>query len=102
MLEAGGLVVLRSSTCPHGQGHETVFAQIAAERLGVAMDDVLFEFGDSSAVPPGAGTFASRSVAMGGSAVALAIDRLREECVRVGARLLGVEERTSCAGRTGA
>jgi carbon-monoxide dehydrogenase large subunit len=92
VLERDGRVVLRSSTCPHGQGHETVFAQIAADGLGVEMDEVGLEFGDSSAVPRGAGTFASRSVAMGGSAVALAIDRLREECTRVGARLLGVAE----------
>jgi aerobic carbon-monoxide dehydrogenase large subunit len=77
-LEPDGRAVIRSSTSPHGQGHDTTFAQIAAERLGVELDDVVLEFGDSAVVPDGAGTFASRSVPMGGSAVALAIDKLRE------------------------
>jgi carbon-monoxide dehydrogenase large subunit len=84
-LEPDGRVVIRSSTSPHGQGHDITFAQIAAERLGIELDDVMLEFGDSAVVPGGAGTFASRSVAMGGSAVALAVEKLREECDRVAA-----------------
>jgi aerobic carbon-monoxide dehydrogenase large subunit len=79
-LEADGRVRIRSSSSPHGQGHATTFAQIAAERLGIDPDDVVLEFGDSAAVPRGTGTFASRSTAMGGSAVALAASNLREKC----------------------
>jgi carbon-monoxide dehydrogenase large subunit len=71
-----GTVKIRSSSSPHGQGHATTFAQIAAERLGVDVSAVEIEFGDSALSPPGTGTFASRSVAMAGSAIVRAIDDL--------------------------
>jgi len=74
-----GRVLIRSGSSPHGQGHDTTFAQLAAERLGVELEDVELRFGDSKEVPRGVGTFASRSVAMGGSAVVLAIDALKEK-----------------------
>jgi aerobic carbon-monoxide dehydrogenase large subunit len=88
-LEPDGRVVIRSSTSPHGQGHDTTFAQIAAERLPVDPADVVLEFGDSALVPGGTGTFASRSLAVGGSAVVRAVDALREQCVEAAAELLG-------------
>jgi aerobic carbon-monoxide dehydrogenase large subunit len=91
-LERDGRVVIRSSTSPHGQGHDTTFAQIAAERLHVDPAEVVLEFGDSAVVPGGTGTFASRSVAMGGSAVARAVDDLGKQCVQAAARLLGAPE----------
>ena len=75
-VERSGRVVVRSSTSPHGQGHETAFAQIAADRLGVDLDDVEVRFGDSAEAPAGIGTFGSRSPTMGGSAVALAVDEV--------------------------
>ena len=90
-LEADGRLRVRSSTSPHGQGHATTFAQIVADRVPVAPGDMVFEFGDSASVPTGVGTFASRSVAMGGSAVALAVDELRARCVSAAATLLGVK-----------
>jgi aerobic carbon-monoxide dehydrogenase large subunit len=74
-----GRLLVRSGSSPHGQGHDTTFAQLAAERLGVGVDDVELRFGDSKEVPRGVGTFASRSVAMGGSAVVQAVDSLREK-----------------------
>jgi aerobic carbon-monoxide dehydrogenase large subunit len=70
-----GRVVVRSSSFPHGQGHDTTFAQIVADRVGIAIDDVELQFGDSDG-PPGVGTFGGRSVAMAGSAIAVAADRL--------------------------
>jgi aerobic carbon-monoxide dehydrogenase large subunit len=73
-----GRIVVRSSSSPHGQGHDTTFAQIAAERLGVELGDVELEFGDSAAAPRGVGTFGSRSLVMAGSALVLALDRLEE------------------------
>src|ERR671922_1474554 len=82
-----GSVLVRSGSSPHGQGHDTPFAQIAADRLGVGLDDGELRFGDSRGVPRGVGTFASRSVAMGGSAVAQAVDALREKCDAVAERL---------------
>ncbi|HEX6678621.1 MAG TPA: molybdopterin cofactor-binding domain-containing protein, partial [Actinomycetes bacterium] len=71
-----GRVVVRSSSAPHGQGHDTTFAQIVADRLGIPIDDVELRFGDSAEVPAGVGTFGGRSVAMAGSAVAVAADRV--------------------------
>ena len=89
-VEPGGRVIARSGSSPHGQGHETTFAQIVADRLGVELDDVDLRFGDSAEVPRGVGTFASRSVAMGGSALAVAADEVRERCLAVAAGLLEV------------
>jgi carbon-monoxide dehydrogenase large subunit len=73
-----GTVVVRTGSSPHGQGHETTFAQIASDELGVAPENVTVVWGDSQEVGAGVGTFASRSVAMGGSAVVEACRRLRE------------------------
>jgi len=87
-----GRLLVRSGSSPHGQGHDTTFAQLAAERFGVGLEDVELRFGDSEEVPRGVGTFASRSVAMGGSAVVQAVDALKEKCLAVAARLLEVVE----------
>jgi carbon-monoxide dehydrogenase large subunit len=74
-----GKLLVRTGSSPHGQGHETVFAQIAADELGIDPADVEVRWGDTDETPPGVGTFASRSVAMGGSALVLALRKLREE-----------------------
>ena len=88
-----GRLLVRSGSSPHGQGHDTTFAQLAAERLGVELEDVELRFGDSREVPRGVGTFASRSVAMGGSAVVQAVDALKERCDAVaGGRDLSLAE----------
>jgi carbon-monoxide dehydrogenase large subunit len=71
---AGGRAVVRVGSTPAGQGHETLFAQIAAERLGLEVADVEVLTGDSAGLPDSIGSFASRSTAMGGSAVALACE----------------------------
>src|SRR5262249_51301054 len=77
-LDAGRFEVRVGST-PLGQGHHTLFAQIAAERLGVELDDVTVVTGDSALLPDGVGTFSGRSTAMGGSAIAAAVDELVEQ-----------------------
>src|SRR5205814_8281614 len=71
-IEPSGRVLAASGSSPHGQGHATTFTQIVCDELGVEPDDVTMSFGDSALVPRGTGTFASRSVAMGGSALLLA------------------------------
>ena len=76
-LEADGPVVLRTGSSPHGQGHETTFAQIVAAELGIEPSAVEVRWGDSAEIPGGTGTFASRSVTVGGSAALLAA---REGC----------------------
>jgi aerobic carbon-monoxide dehydrogenase large subunit len=74
--QADGRFEVRVGSVPTGQGHHTLFAQIAASRLGVALDAVEVITGDSEALPEGVGSFASRSTMMGGSAVAMAADEL--------------------------
>src|SRR3954471_5962463 len=69
--------VVRVGSTPSGQGHETLFAQIAAERLGLEVERIEVLMGDSAGLPESIGSFASRSTAMGGSAVALACDEAR-------------------------
>jgi aerobic carbon-monoxide dehydrogenase large subunit len=75
-VEPDGQVVVRTGSSPHGQGHETTFAQIVADELGVEPARIEILWGDSGEVPPGVGTFASRSVAMGGSALVVAAREL--------------------------
>ena len=84
-VEATGRVIARSGSSPHGQGHATTFAQIVADGLGISAEDVEVRFGDL----PGVGTFASRSVAMGGSALVRATERLLNQAARRAAGMLG-------------
>jgi carbon-monoxide dehydrogenase large subunit len=88
-----GRVLVRSGSSPHGQGHDTTFAQLAAEQLGLRLEDIQMRFGDSREVPRGVGTFASRSVAMGGTAVVQAAEALKGECLARAAEMLGVPQR---------
>jgi carbon-monoxide dehydrogenase large subunit len=75
--ETDGRFVVRTGSSPHGQGHETTFAQIAADALGIDPGNVEVRWGDSFEIPEGMGTFASRSVTVGGSALLLACRELR-------------------------
>jgi carbon-monoxide dehydrogenase large subunit len=85
---ADARVIVRTGSTPHGQGHETTFAQIAADALGVDPESVVVVWGDSHRVPRGTGTFASRSVAVGGSALVVALERVLAQARAVAARLL--------------
>jgi aerobic carbon-monoxide dehydrogenase large subunit len=90
-VEPGGDVIVRTGSSAHGQGHETTFAQIAADVLGIDVGRVRVDAGDSAEVPEGVGTFGSRSVTVGGSAVFEAATAVRDEACRIAARMLGVE-----------
>src|SRR6185295_8820792 len=83
---AGRAAVSRSSA--QGQGHETTFAQIVADHLGVTPDEVEVLHGDTRSGPEGFGTFGSRSVALGGSALARVSVELRDKGRRIAAKLL--------------
>lgn len=72
----------------HGQGHETTFAQIVADKLGVDLDDVEIVHGDSDAVAFGMGTYGSRSLAVGGSAIMKSIDKILEKGKQIAAHSL--------------
>ena len=73
-LDASGTAVVSASIHDHGQGLETTLAQIAADRLGLDLDKVRVEYGDTDQVAYGAGTFASRSAVLAGGAVTRAAD----------------------------
>ncbi len=90
-VEPGGRIVVRVGSTPHGQGHHTVFAQIAADALGVHPDDVEVRTGDTAEIPEGVGSFASRSVTVGGSAVVEAAGLLEEKARLVAAHVLGAD-----------
>ena len=76
-LEEDGSALLHTGSSPHGQGHETTFAQIVAEELDVEPRAVEVRWGDSFAISEGVGTFASRSATVGGSAALLAARELK-------------------------
>jgi carbon-monoxide dehydrogenase large subunit len=87
-LDPSGKVTVDSSLHSHGQGHETTFAQIVAERLGVPISDVRVRFGDTQSAPYGMGTFASRSAVLGGGAAWKAADVVRGNVLKVAANVM--------------
>ncbi|HSE92805.1 MAG TPA: xanthine dehydrogenase family protein molybdopterin-binding subunit [Methylomirabilota bacterium] len=87
-VEPSGLVTVLTGTSPHGQGLETAFAQVAADRLGVPIDDVAVLHSDTAVVPAGVGTFGSRSIAVGGPAIAVSVDKILDKARRIAAALL--------------
>ncbi|MDT5121732.1 MAG: aerobic carbon-monoxide dehydrogenase large subunit [Acidobacteriota bacterium] len=90
-IEPTGKVTILTGASPHGQGQETSFAQIAADELGVDLNDVTVIHGDTSIVQYGIGTFGSRATAVGGTAVYIAIERLKEKANKIAAHLLGAD-----------
>jgi carbon-monoxide dehydrogenase large subunit len=91
-IEPSGKVTVMTGCSPHGQGEETTFAQIAADELGVGIDDVLVLHGDTAIVQYGIGTFGSRGTAIGGTAMYYALQELKEKIKKYGAMLLGSED----------
>jgi carbon-monoxide dehydrogenase large subunit len=83
-----GKVSVYSGSHSHGQGHETTFAQIVADRFGIPMEDVEIVHGDSEAVAFGMGTYGSRSLAVGGSAIVKSMDKVMEKGTKIAAHLL--------------
>jgi aerobic carbon-monoxide dehydrogenase large subunit len=81
-----------TGTNPQGQGHETVFAQVVADALGVELEDIRVLHGDTALVPMGTGTFSSRSLIVGGTAILRAAERVVEKATRIAAHLLEVAE----------
>ena len=75
-VERSGEITVLTGSSPHGQGHETSFAQVMADKMRVSMDHVAIRHGDTMAVQQGVGTFGSRSMVMGGGAMALAAERV--------------------------
>jgi len=87
-----GSVTVFTGSHAHGQGHETAFAQIVADKLGVPIDNVDVVHGDTDRVPFGMGTYGSRSLAVGGSAIVKAIDKIVEKAKKIAAHTLEAAE----------
>jgi aerobic carbon-monoxide dehydrogenase large subunit len=91
MLPTGKVEVVTGST-PHGQGHETAWSQLVADRLGVPFEDVEVLHGDTSVSPRGLDTYGSRSLVVGGAAVVNAAEKVVAKARRVAAHLLEASE----------
>src|SRR5213595_2397341 len=87
-IEPTGKVTIMTGASPHGQGQETSFAQLAADELGVDLNDVTVIHGDTSIVQYGIGTFGSRATAVGGTAVLIAIQKLKEKAAKIAAHMM--------------
>jgi aerobic carbon-monoxide dehydrogenase large subunit len=87
-----GKAIARMGTKAQGQGHETTFAQIIAQELGIPYTDISVEEGDTDTAPYGLGTYASRSVPTAGAATAMAARKVREKARKIAGHLLEVSE----------
>ncbi len=87
-----GKALLRMGTKSQGQGHETTFAQIVTEELGIPAADVAVEEGDTDTAPYGLGTYASRSTPVAGAATAMVARKLRDKARTIAAHLLEAAE----------
>ena len=87
-----GKVQVYTGSHSHGQGHETTFAQIVATELGIDMGDVEIVHGDTGQIPFGMGTYGSRSLAVGGSAIVKALDKVKAKARKIAAHKLEAAE----------
>jgi carbon-monoxide dehydrogenase large subunit len=83
-----GSVTILTGSHSHGQGHETTFAQLVSETLGIGIDQVDIVHGDTNKIPFGMGTYGSRSLAVGGTAIVKALDKVVNKAKRIAAHLL--------------
>jgi carbon-monoxide dehydrogenase large subunit len=83
----GGVTVYTGSHS-HGQGHETTFAQLVADELQIPMDQVEVVHGDTGAIPFGMGTYGSRSASVGGTALHMSVNKIKEKAKKIAAHLL--------------
>ena len=87
-----GTVKVYTGSSAHGQGHETTYSQLVASNLGISVDDVDIVHGDTDQVPFGPGTFGSRSVAVGGGAINLSVEKIKDKARKVAAHLMEAAE----------
>ncbi|MBI4491172.1 MAG: xanthine dehydrogenase family protein molybdopterin-binding subunit [Chloroflexi bacterium] len=84
-VERSGDATVFTGSSPHGQGHETVWAQVAADYLGMRMEDIRVVHGDTAATPPGTGTMGTNGAPLSAPAVALASRQVQEKMLRIAA-----------------
>jgi aerobic carbon-monoxide dehydrogenase large subunit len=87
-----GKVVVTTGSLPHGQGHETTFAQLVSDELGVPYDDIQVEHSDTQSAPFGFGSYGSRSLAVGGTAIFKSVGKVRDKAVKLAAHMLEAAE----------
>lgn len=87
-----GSAIVRIGVQTQGQGHETTFAQIVAEELGLPVENITVEHGDTDTAPYGLGTYASRSTPTAGAATAVAARKIRDKAKKIAAHLLEASE----------
>jgi carbon-monoxide dehydrogenase large subunit len=87
-----GSVTVFTGSHSHGQGHETTFAQVVADRLGLSIENVSIVHGDTSKILFGMGTYGSRSIAVGGTAIVKALDKIVAKGKKIAAHLLEAAE----------
>jgi len=87
-VERTGEITVLTGSSSHGQGHETVFAQVVADKLRVSMDHVAIRHGDTLTIQQGVGTFGSRSAVVGGGALVMATQRVIDKARQIAAHLL--------------
>jgi carbon-monoxide dehydrogenase large subunit len=100
-VERTGSVTCITGASPHGQGHETTFAQIVADHLGLEPERITIRHGDTAGAPQAIGTSGSRSTALAGSALALAAAEVRDKGRRLAATLLEADARDVVPGAGG-
>ena len=83
-----GSITVFTGTHSHGQGHETTMAQLVSEKLGVSIDQIEISHGDTDKIPFGMGTYGSRSLAVGGVAIAKACDKVIVKATKIAAHLM--------------
>jgi len=88
-----GNVTILTGSHSHGQGHETTFAQVVADKLGIPYENVDIVHGDTAKIPFGMGTYGSRSLAVGGSAMVNAVDKVIEKGKKIAAHLLEASDK---------
>ncbi len=87
-IEISGKVTVITGATPHGQGQETSFAQIAADKLGIPIEDIVVLHGDTATAHYGRDTYGSRATALGGTAIVMSIDKIIEKTKTLAAALL--------------
>ncbi|MEZ5842244.1 MAG: xanthine dehydrogenase family protein molybdopterin-binding subunit [Hyphomicrobiaceae bacterium] len=87
-----GSVAVMTGSHSHGQGHDTSFAQVVADKLGIPIDQVEIVHGDTAKVPFGMGTYGSRSLAVGGTAIVNALNKIIDKGRKIAAHLLEAAE----------
>ncbi len=87
-IEPSGTVTVMTGISPHGQGQETTFSQMVADRLGVDFDKIAVRHGDTANTPIGQGTMGSRGLVTGGSALVMALDKVEAKARKIAAHML--------------